>query len=69
MSPGPKGISGAPEAMQNLLPCLIPLVWLSLDFVSQRNIMGLLQMMLVDYDLGERWGEKEEVGEGMRGRR
>lgn len=30
---------------------------------------GILQMKLVDYDLGERWGEKEEVGEGMRGRR
>lgn len=55
-----KSISGAPEAMQRFLSRWIPLGWLSLDFVSQRNTMGLLQMMLVDCDLGEKWGKKEE---------
>lgn len=66
MGPGPKGISGAPEAIQHLLPCLIPLAWLSLDFVSQRNTTGILQMKVVDCDLRERWGE---VDEGVKRRR
>lgn len=59
MSPGPK-VSVVPQNNANSSACLISLAGFSLDFLFQRNTTGLLQMKVVDCDLGERWGEKEE---------